>query len=145
MLHGGGKESVKGMKGKGLFKTAAAVSVAVMMLFSFAACGGSGDASGDATGAQETQNGQSGEGVSGGEQNGSPENQDTAQILDMDAVKQIVLERIPGATENDVVEIGFEYDDGRYEYEGTVYYGGYEYEFEVDGETGNILSWEIDD
>lgn len=127
MLHGGGKESVKGMKGKGLFKTAAAVSVAVMMMFSFSACGGSG------------------EGVSGGEQNGSLKSSDSVAIIDMDTVKQIVLERIPGATESDVVEIGFEYDDGRYEYDGTVYYGGYEYEFEVDGETGNILSWEIDD
>ena len=115
------------MKGKGLFKTAAAVSVAVMMMFSFSACGGSG------------------EGVSGGEQNGSLKSSDSVAIIDMDTVKQIVLERIPGATESDVVEIGFEYDDGRYEYDGTVYYGGYEYEFEVDGETGNILSWEIDD
>jgi uncharacterized membrane protein YkoI len=31
------------------------------------------------------------------------------------------------------------------QYEGSFYYGGYEYEFEINGVTGDILQWEIDD
>ena len=41
-------------------------------------------------------------------------------------------------------EIEREIDGGRIEYEGSIWYGGYEYEFEIDGSTGNILQWEID-
>ena len=63
----------------------------------------------------------------------------------MDAVISIVLDRVPGATKNDIDELECEYDDGRIEYEGELYYNGYEYEFEIDGATGNILKWEIDD
>lgn len=65
--------------------------------------------------------------------------------IGMDAVISIVLDRVPGATKNDINELECEYDDGRIEYEGELYYNGYEYEFEVDGATGNILKWEIDD
>ena len=57
----------------------------------------------------------------------------------------IALERIPGADISNIVEMEVEYDDGRTEYEGSIYYNGYEYEFEIDGATGNILKWEIDD
>lgn len=62
-----------------------------------------------------------------------------------DRVKEIVLAKVPGATEDNIDDFEKEYDDGRLEYEGSIYYGGYEYEFEVDGETGTILQWEIDD
>ena len=65
--------------------------------------------------------------------------------IGMDAVISIVLDRVPGATKNDIDELECEYDDGRIEYEGELYYNGYEYEFEIDGATGNILKWEIDD
>ena len=60
-------------------------------------------------------------------------------------VKQIVLAKVPGAVEGNIYEFEKEYDNGRLEYEGSLYYDGYEYEFEVDGATGNILQWEIDD
>lgn len=65
--------------------------------------------------------------------------------IGMDAVIAIVLERIPGASRSNIDEIEREYDDGRIEYEGELHYNGYEYEFEIDGATGNILKWEIDD
>jgi hypothetical protein len=42
-------------------------------------------------------------------------------------------------------ELERDYDDGVLQYEGSVYYGGYEYEFEINGVTGDILQWEIDD
>ena len=60
-------------------------------------------------------------------------------------VKQIVLAKVPGAVEASIYEFERDYDDGRLEYEGSIYHDGYEYEFEVDGATGNILKWEIDD
>ena len=55
------------------------------------------------------------------------------------------IHSLPGATEADLKEIEREIDGGRIEYEGSIWYGGYEYEFEIDGSTGNILQWEIDD
>lgn len=70
---------------------------------------------------------------------------EAAEVLSIDDIKKIVLERVPGATEEDIVELESEYEDGKYEYEGSIYYNGYVYEFEIDGENGNILSWEIDD
>lgn len=60
-------------------------------------------------------------------------------------VKQIILAKVPGAVEASIYEFEREVDDGRVEYEGSLYHNGYEYEFEVDGATGNILKWEIDD
>lgn len=53
---------------------------------------------------------------------------------------QIVLERVPGATEQSV-KIELERDDGRYKYEGEVYYNNVEYDFEIDANTGTILEW----
>lgn len=61
-----------------------------------------------------------------------------------DKVIEIVLARVPGAVKSDIYEMEREYDDGRLEYEGSIYYNGYEYEFEIDGATGNILQWEIE-
>ena len=51
-----------------------------------------------------------------------------------------------GLTEGDVVSLSVkrEYDDGRLEYEGTIYYNGVEYEFSIDGYSGAIRSWEVD-
>ena len=57
----------------------------------------------------------------------------------------IVLARVPGASESDLVSFGKDYDDGRWIYEGEILYNGLEYDFEIDAQTGNILEWEIDD
>ncbi|MFR8071297.1 MAG: PepSY domain-containing protein, partial [Anaerovoracaceae bacterium] len=65
--------------------------------------------------------------------------------IGMDQAVAIAVARVPGATEADLKEIEREIDGGRIEYEGSIWYGGYEYEFEIDGSTGNILQWEIDD
>lgn len=61
-----------------------------------------------------------------------------------DAAKKIVLDRIEGATESNFIEFKREYDDGYLKYEGEVIYNGYEYEFEIDAATGNLLSWEVE-
>ncbi len=65
--------------------------------------------------------------------------------VDEKKVKEIVLAKVPGAVESSIYELEKEYDDGRLEYEGSLYHDGYEYEFEIDGATGEILQWEIDD
>lgn len=64
-------------------------------------------------------------------------------ILSVEEATALVLERIDGATENDM-RIRLDYDDGRLIYEGKVWYGGYEYEFELYAETGRFLDWERD-
>ena len=66
-----------------------------------------------------------------------------ATQLSMDDAIQLVLERIPGATAEDV-RIKLDYDDGYYKYEGDVIYNQVEYDFEMDANTGNFLEWEED-
>lgn len=55
-----------------------------------------------------------------------------------------VLEKVPGATEENV-RIKLDEDDGVMVYEGDVLYNGSKYEFEIDASTGAIRSWEMDD
>ena len=55
---------------------------------------------------------------------------------------QLVLERVPGATAEQV-RIEEDYDDGRRTYEGEVYYNQAEYEFEITS-NGNFIEWSVD-
>ncbi len=63
-------------------------------------------------------------------------------ISQEDAI-QIVLKRVPGATEQNV-RIKLDVDDGHSIYEGEVYYNQIEYEFELNAENGKILEWSED-
>lgn len=74
-----------------------------------------------------------------------PNNAETTskEISDAEA-KKIALAQVPGAKESDIREFEVDYDDGRLEYEGTIYYGELEYEFEIDGYSGAIRSWEVE-
>ena len=58
--------------------------------------------------------------------------------------KALALEQVPGASASDILEFETDYDDGRVEYEGTIYYSGMKYEFEIDGYSGTIRSWEAE-
>ena len=58
--------------------------------------------------------------------------------------KKTALERVSGATERDIYEWKFDYDDGRPEYEGKIIYGGVEYEFTVDATNGSFVEWEAE-
>lgn len=58
--------------------------------------------------------------------------------------KEIALAEVPGATVNDIYEFEVDMDDGRLEYEGTIYYDGTEYEFTIDGYSGTIRDWEVE-
>ncbi len=56
-----------------------------------------------------------------------------------DAVNK-VLARVPGATEQNL-RMKRDHDHGRATYEGELRYNGYEYDFELDAETGEFLEW----
>ena len=55
-----------------------------------------------------------------------------------DQAMQIALAEVPGAGAGDIWEFEVDMDDGRLEYEGTIYYSGMEYEFTIDGYSGAI-------
>lgn len=80
------------------------------------------------------------------QQQQQPQQQQPAgpQVSEAQAIN-IVLKKVPGATQSNLVSFGSDYDDGRWLYEGELRYNGLEYDFEIDGMTGNILEWEIDD
>ena len=75
--------------------------------------------------------------------NPNPQNTTTSDntVSETDA-KAIALEKVPGATDADIREFKLEYDDGIKKYEGKIYYNSMEYEFEINAETGEIISWE---
>ena len=62
--------------------------------------------------------------------------------ISREEAQSIALAKVPGATANDIYEFEVDYDDGRLEYEGKILYDGMEYEFEIDGYSGSIRSWE---
>lgn len=62
--------------------------------------------------------------------------------ISSDEAKNIALSQVPGATVDDIYEFEVDYDDGRLEYEGKIYYSDMEYEFSIDGYSGAIRSWE---
>ena len=59
--------------------------------------------------------------------------------------KAIALERVTGATTEDIREFKIDRRNGLLEYEGKIFYNGKEYEFEIDGSDGAVLEWEIED
>lgn len=67
-----------------------------------------------------------------------------AKISEKEA-KKIALDKVSGATEKDIREFHLDYDDGKYLYEGKIFYNQKEYEFEIDGESGKIIEWDEED
>ena len=65
------------------------------------------------------------------------------QISENEA-KKIALAQVPGAAESNIRDWEVDYDDGRLEYEGSIHYNEMEYEFEIDGYSGAIRSWEVE-
>ncbi len=64
----------------------------------------------------------------------------SAKVSQEQAAKT-ALERVPGASQSNM-SIHFEMDDGRAMYEGKIVYNEREYEFDIDANTGEIVSWE---
>ena len=73
----------------------------------------------------------------------SGSNSSNVTVSEADA-KQTALGRVSGATEKDIYEWQFDYDDGRPEYEGKIIYGGTEYDFTIDASSGAVIEWEAE-
>lgn len=75
--------------------------------------------------------------------NNNPATSSSKEITEAEA-KKIALAQVPGASENDIYGFEVDYDDGRLEYEGTIYFDHMEYEFEIDGYSGAIRNWDVE-
>ena len=73
----------------------------------------------------------------------SGSNSNNVTVSEADA-KQTALGRVSGATQKDIYEWQFDYDDGRPEYEGKIIYGGTEYDFTIDASSGAVIEWETE-
>ena len=73
----------------------------------------------------------------------SVSNSSNVTVSEADA-KQTALGRVSGATQKDIYEWKFDYDDGRPEYEGKIIYGGTEYDFTIDASSGAVSVWEAE-
>lgn len=73
----------------------------------------------------------------------SVSNSSNVTVSEADA-KQTALGRVSGATQKDIYEWKFDYDDGRPEYEGKIIYGGTEYDFTIDASSGAVIEWETE-
>lgn len=89
--------------------------------------------------------------VDGGQKTDGQQNQDGQQTqngrqnqadvqLSIEEASALALERVPGATQQDL-KIELDYDDAYYKYEGDIIYDQKEYEFEMDANTGEFLEW----
>ena len=68
----------------------------------------------------------------------------SVEAMSSDEAVQSALARVPGATVTNVTEFNRDYENGRLEYEGEIHYNGYEYDFEIDADTGTITKWEVE-
>lgn len=98
----------------------------------------SGSASGQSGSGDAAQRQDNAEGSSGTRSGGQTSS--GAQIS-LEEAMQIALDRVPGATEQNI-SIELERDDGWLIYEGDILYNRMEYEFEIDAQSGTMLKWE---
>ena len=90
----------------------------------------------------ERENRRTGEGTQAA--GGSSQGQTGAEnAIGTDAASSIALEKAQG-TDAWIVEIGLDRDDGRLVYEGEMRDSSYEYDFEIDAQTGEVLQWEVE-
>ena len=68
----------------------------------------------------------------------------SVEAISSDEAVQSALARVPGATVVNVTEFNRDYENGRLEYEGEIHYNGYEYDFEIDADTGTFIKWEVE-
>lgn len=76
----------------------------------------------------------------GQNQNNTGSGSSSGVAVSQDEAVQIALDRVSGATVQDV-RIELDRDDGRYKYEGEIIYNNMEYDFEIDANSGTILEW----
>ena len=68
----------------------------------------------------------------------------SVEAISSDEAVLSALARVPGATVANVTEFNRDYNHGRLEYEGEIHYNGYEYDFEIDADTGTFTKWEVE-
>lgn len=69
---------------------------------------------------------------------------DSSGAISKSEAESIALAQVKGAGKSNIVKSERDYDDGRVEYDVEIEYGGYEYEFEIDGSTGRIISKDVE-
>lgn len=74
----------------------------------------------------------------------APSSNEGSGRLSAEEAKTIALAQVPGAKVDNIREFEVDYDDGRLEYEGKIYYDHMEYEFEIDGYSGAIRNWDVE-
>ena len=88
---------------------------------------------------QQAQDGQHRNGDHG--PSGNAQNTQANVQLTLDDASKLALDRVPGASAQDLkIELDYD-DDGYYKYEGDIIYNQKEYEFEIDANTGDFLEW----
>ncbi|HIV26289.1 MAG TPA: PepSY domain-containing protein [Candidatus Scatomonas pullistercoris] len=77
----------------------------------------------------------------------TPEGSNTASsasaAISFEEAKNMALGRVSGASEQNL-EMELEHEDSILQYEGEIHYGGMEYEFEINAETGEFIKWHED-
>ena len=73
-----------------------------------------------------------------------PTQPSTGSDIGLEKAKSIALGQVSGATSANIREAKRDYDDGRLEYEVKIIYNNYEYEFEINGTTGAIISRDVE-
>ena len=68
----------------------------------------------------------------------------SVEAISSDEAVQNALVRVQGATIANVTEFNRDYEHGRLKYEGEIHYNGYEYDFEIDADTGTFTKWEVE-
>lgn len=63
-----------------------------------------------------------------------------AGVINKEEAAKIILDRVEGSSREDL-RLELDQDDGQWIYEGELHSNGYEYEMEVNGETGEIIEW----
>ena len=93
----------------------------------------------NATAGNQTNQGQTG-GRQTDNRNNAGSGSSSGAAVSQDEAVQIALDRVPGATAQDV-RIELDRDDGRCKYEGEIIYNNMEYDLEIDANSGTILEW----
>ena len=75
---------------------------------------------------------------------GSAAGASSSADISLERAKEIALAQVSGASAADITKAYADYDDGILEYNIEIRYNGYEYDFEINGASGNIMSKDID-
>ena len=73
-----------------------------------------------------------------------PTQPSTGTDIGLEKAKSIALGQVSGASSSHIRQAKRDYDDGRLEYDVKIVYNNYEYEFEIDGTSGTILSRDVE-